>query len=350
MKKIITSIFILLCAFSSFAMHITGGEMYYEFIGMSGGNYQYLVTLKLYRNHFAPPGAAPLDDQASIAVFSNDRNTLVASYEVTREKIVNLVLNTPSPCITNPPSVWYEVGYYEVVVSVPASALGYTVAYQRCCRISGINNISGSTNVGASYTASIPGNALVIDAPVNNSAHFVGADTVIICSGNPFTYSFAAFDDDNDSLAYSFCSAYNGGSAGRPAPDPPDAPPYPFIPYASTFNSSAPLGRGVSLNRNNGLITGIAPAEGIYCVTVCVTEYRNGIAIATQRKDLQIKVADCTLAAANLKPEYVSCDGFTLDFFNLSNSPLIHTYSWDFGVNSLTNDTANIARPTFTYS
>ncbi|MCW3119532.1 MAG: Gliding motility-associated C-terminal protein [Chitinophagaceae bacterium] len=349
MKRIVLSIFILCCTLASLANHITGGEMSYTFIGMEGANYKYLVTLKLYRNHFAPAGAAPLDDAASIAVYTSD-NVLFVSFNVPRLKIVNLELTTPGACVTNPPSVWYEVGYYEQVITLPASTGGYTVAYQRCCRISGINNISGSNNVGATYTAIIPGNGSLLTGPENNSAHFVGADTVVICADNPFTYSFAASDEDADSLSYSFCSAYRGGSSGNPAPDPPDAPPYQFIPYAGLFNSNAPMGSGVNLNRTTGLITGIAPAEGIYCVTVCVTEYRNGIALATQRKDLQIKVADCTLAAASLRPEYISCDGFTLDYFNLSNSPLINSYFWDFGVPSLTNDTSNIARPSFTYS
>jgi hypothetical protein len=70
MKRIVLSIFILSCTLSSFANHITGGEMSYTYIGRSGADYQYRVTLKLYRNHFAPPGAAPLDDLAPIAVFT----------------------------------------------------------------------------------------------------------------------------------------------------------------------------------------------------------------------------------------------------------------------------------------
>ena len=35
---------------------------------------------------------------------------------------------------------------------------GYTIAYQRCCRISGIENISGnSSDDGATYSCDIPG-------------------------------------------------------------------------------------------------------------------------------------------------------------------------------------------------
>ena len=335
----------------AFANHITGGEMYYEFIGMSGADYRYHITLKLYRDCNAPQDAAQLDPTAYIAIFDNKDNSLVAGQNVNKKPTVRLNLSTPNPCITNPPAVCYEVGYYDYEVILPPSEAGYTIVYQRCCRIRGINNLAGNSNdIGATYTAVIPGTLPLAIAPENNSARFLGADTVVICEGNPFTYNFGAFDDDSDSLVYTFCSAFRGGSTGNATPVPPSSPPYASVPYRSPFGASGPLGSAVTINSTNGIITGVAPAQGIYVVTVCVTEYRNGIPIATQRKDLQMKVADCTLAAASLKPEYISCDGFTLTYFNLSNSPLITSYFWDFGVPGVTNDTANIARPTYTYT
>jgi gliding motility-associated-like protein len=204
--------------------------------------------------------------------------------------------------------------------------------------------------VGTTYTADIPGSSPLSTAPENNSARFIGQDTVIVCAGSAFTYSFAAQDDDpNDVLVYTFCDAYVGGSTVAPAPNPPAAPPYGTVPYQPPFNATSPMGSGVTINATTGLISGVAPSFGIYVVTVCVTEIRNGIAIATQRKDLQIKVGDCTVAAAKLNPQYITCDGFTMSFENLSPSPLIKSYFWDFGVTTLTNDTSDLAIPTFTY-
>jgi hypothetical protein len=46
------------------------------------------------------------------------------------------------------------------------------------------------------------------------------------------------------------------------------------------------------------------------------------VVIATQRKDLQIKAGGCDIAKAQLDPEYISCDGFTMTFSNNSNSPV----------------------------
>jgi len=348
MKRFLLAILFISFGITMQANHITGGEMYYTFISQSGNNYTYSVTLKLFRD--CNSTGAQLDPVASISIFNKSTGgTVWSNSSVSRTQIITLNLGSPDPCINNPPTVCYQVGYYSFTVTLPGSPNGYVISYQRCCRIAGINNLSGSNNVGSTYTAEIPGTNSGASAPQNSSARFVGQDTVIVCANNPFDYSFAALDDDGDSLVYTFCSAYEGGSTATPAPSPPDAPPYTSVPYSLPFNASAPMGNTVNLNSRTGLISGIAPAAGIYVVTVCATEYRNNVAIATQRKDLQIKVGDCSIAKATLEPSYITCDGFTLSFSNLANSPLINTYFWDFGVLSRTDDTANIARPTFTF-
>jgi gliding motility-associated-like protein len=347
MKKLLALIILFLAFKSSYANHITGGQMYYTYVGQSGSSYQYNVTLLLYRDSLST--GAPLDLSAPIAIFNKGTGVMVWNNSVPLAFVEVQHLSSPSPCITNPPTIIYQVGHYNFSISLPASASGYTIAFQRCCRIAGINNLSGSSTVGVTYTADIPGTNLLATAPENNSAKFIGPDTVVVCANNAFSYSFAAQDIDGDQLVYSFCQAYIGGSTGNAVPDPPESPPYSSVPYAAPFNSSSPLGSGVTLNTSTGLLKGIAPASGIYVVTVCVTEIRNGVAIATQRKDLQIKVGDCNIAKAELFPQYITCDGFTRSFQNLNSSPLINSYFWDFGVTTTTSDTSNLATPTFTY-
>src|SRR5687767_10036831 len=236
----------------TYANHITGGEMYYTFLGQSGGSYQYRVTLKLFRD--CNSTGAPLDPAAAVGIFERTTGNMIWNQSITMTQMVTLNLGSPNPCITNPPIVCYQVGYYTFDINVPANAGGYIVAYQRCCRIAGINNLAGSSNVGTTYTAEIPGTSPLATAPENNSAKFVGADTVIVCAGYGFTYSFAAVDDDGDELSYSFCDAFTGGSPGNAAPNPPAPPPYGIVPYAFPFNGSSPLGGGVTIDGNTGLI------------------------------------------------------------------------------------------------
>jgi len=344
-------LFILSCGlvFCAKANHITGGEIYYILKSQSGNNYTYTVTLKLYRDHFST--GAQLDDVAPIAIFDRLTGRMIWNSSVQRSFVEELDLGSPGPCINNPPAVFYDVGHYQFDVTLSGTPNGYIVTYQRCCRIAGINNLTSSSAVGATYVAEIPGTNALPAAPANNSAHFVGPDTVIVCQHNSFTYSFNALDPDGDSLSYSFCNAYIGGSTASPAPDPPEAPPYPSVPYAPPFSSGRPMGTGVTINPKTGLVTGIAPDAGIYVMTVCVYERRNGILIATQRKDLQIKVGDCSIAAANLPPQSVNCLNFTSGFGNSGDQSLIHSYLWSFGDPATgSNDSSSLANPAHVYS
>lgn len=347
MKKLFSAVVIFFFSITASANHITGGEMYYTVTGQSGNNFSYHVVLKLYRDCNAPPGSAELDPSAAISIFSNSTSSSVWAGNITMLRKVVLSLDSPNPCINKPPTVCYEVGYYEFDVTLPASTQGYTIAYQRCCRIAGINNLIGSNNVGATYTAQIPGTSLVADGPDNNSAQFVGEDRVIVCANNNITYDFGARDADGDSLIYSFCSAFTGGTTNAPAPNPPAAPPYSTVPYSGAYSAGSPLGPDVTINSRTGLVTGIAPAVGIYVVTVCVAEYRNGVLIATQRKDLQIKIGDCSTTKPALDPQFITCDGFNLTFSNHNNSPLIKTFEWSFGDGSAQS---TLQRPTHTYA
>lgn len=352
MKKLYILLLFSISSFFASANHITGGEIFYTLQSVSGNNYTYHVTLKLFRD--CNSTGAPLDNMAPISVYNAGTNTSVQNFTVPLGQIVTAQINSPDPCISNPPVVCYEIGYYEFNVTLPGSADGYIIAYQRCCRIAGINNLQGSSTVGATYTAQIPGTTTVTTpvAPNNNSAKFIGVDTVIVCANNNFTYNFGAVDADGDSLSYYFCTAYTS-QQNPPNPNPPAAPPYIPVPYAGFgFDASSPLGNTVSINTNTGLVSGVAPAAGIYVVTVCVNEYRNGILIATQRKDLQIKIGDCNLVDAALPTSFPICDDFTKTFQNQAPaSALVNSWNWSFGdPASGANNTSTLASPTHQFS
>ncbi len=330
MKKLVTIlVFFSVFSFAALASHITGGEMYYSFSGLSNGKHSYRVTLKLFQRCNSN---RQFPDPAIISVFDKTTNARVFDLMAAISSTDNIQISNPDPCITNPPFVCYDVAYYSFTVTVPSSRLGYVISSQVNFRIAGINNVEpGSGNIGATYTAEIPGTADAVNGPENNSAHFSGNDLVVVCAKNDFQYSFSAVDPDNDQLYYYFCDAY-ASTGGGGTPSPPDPPPFPQVPYyIPEFSGSSPLGNNVSINSASGLITGIAPSPGIYVVTVCVDEVRNGKVIARQRKDIQINVADCSIASASLLPEYLLCKNTqTITIANQSNSPLIMTTDWEF--------------------
>lgn len=356
MKRITIILFTLLSFIQQAAAeHITGGEIYYTFGGESNGTFTYNVTLKLFRN--CGNVGAPLDATASIAVYELGTNRLVQEIQQGLSSSRELRLSAPGPCISNAPEVCYQVGFYNFPVSVPASPNGYIIVYQRCCRINGINNVLASGNIGATYTAVIPGTNPVASGPTNNSAKFEGVDTVIVCAGYMFTYNFGAVDPDaSDELRYSFCTAYPGGGPSpgtgpnNTSPSPPPPPPYTGVSYNFPFNSSQPLGPNVTIDPATGIITGRAPDQGIYVVTVCVEEIRDGRVIAVQRKDLQIKASGCDIAKPQLDPDIRQCDGYSYTFTQ-PNNPLINSYYWDFGdPGSGANNTSTQQSPTHVFS
>jgi gliding motility-associated-like protein len=332
-KKLLFFFSLLLCASSLKADHITGGEMYYTLVKEVNGNITYKVTLKLFMRCNS---GRIFYNPTVVSVFNKANYSRISDIAVSLSGQEAIRLADAGPCITNPPVVCYEIGTYEFNITLPSSPDGYILSSQVNYRIAGISNLSGYNNIGAVYTCEIPGTKLLVNAPVNNSAKFISNDLVVVCANNSFSYSFEASDIDGDQLRYNFCDAYVSGTFIRiNEAEPPLSPPYSAVPYGLGFSSLSPLGNAVKIDQNNGLITGIAPAAGVYVVTVCVEEIRNGVVIATQRKDLQINITDCDVAAAVLEPEYLLCrDTKTLSVSNLSVSLLIKTQDWQFTNNN----------------
>jgi gliding motility-associated-like protein len=300
--------------------------MYYTYIGPSGSSSLYTVTLKLFMKCNS---GRQFPNPAIVSVFNKETRQRLQdiSVNITSRETLTTGANV-NPCITDPPTICYEVAYYTFSVSVPVSSEGFLLASEVNYRIRGIANINNQ-QVGATYTCELPGSGINTTHPKNGSARFTGSDLVIVCSNNYFSYSFGATDPDADEVRYSFCSAYastTNGINGAPAGQPP----YNGLSYnLPTFGENAPLGNKVAINSSTGLISGVAPAAGIYVVTVCAEEIRDNVVIAMQRKDVQINITDCSIAGARLEDDYSLCKtSRALSISNLSNSPLIRTYEW----------------------
>lgn len=332
MKKTLLITLLLTLFFSAEAKHITGGEIIYDIISSTTTTRTYRITLLLFRdeNCDASGNCAPLPGTAKIGVFDRQNNQLFGDYHIVPQTSSNIVpINVIPECITNPPALSYRVGYYSFTVTLPNNGAGYTAAYQTCCRIDGIENIGN--NVGATYTSEIPGNNQLGPTGLDNSPRFTTGIS-IVCFNKPFILDFSATDPDADQLTYHLCDAYNGGAAQNADVNySPSAPPYGSVAYTGGYNAGFPLGPNATIDGNTGIISGIAPEAGRYVVCVCVNSYKNGVFIATHKKDFIITVAPCDLAGVQLEPNYITCDGFSYTFENLISSPLNLTTYWDFG-------------------
>lgn len=336
------------------AAHIKGGFFTYQYLGPgSGTNLRYRITLTVYM--ICNPNSGQLSNPINFTIFNGASNQQVnnVSVPITTQYTLSKVYD--EPCITgNEVGCYYLIVVYDLPnIELPAIPEGYTVAYQRCCRIAGINNLTNSSAVGNTFSIRIPGSGTGQNAQINSSPQFLVNDTAVVCRGSYFQTSFAATDTDGDSLSYQFCGAYQGGDPQAPSPNPASSPPYTEVPYAAPYTGTQPLGSAVSINPTTGMISGIAPdLMGQYVICVCVNEYRNGVLINTTRKELHISVNDCNPLRAQLNPRPAFCESLDVSFSNdATGNPPNAEYLWNFGdPASGNNNTSTQAITSHTFS
>ncbi len=351
MKKFLSVFLFSMLSFSSFGNHISGGEMFYQYMGpgSSPGTKLYKITLRLFRDNLG--GGAAMPGGVYIGIFNNDNSQAIGGspFTVNITSSVSVPVTPPPACMVNPPTLDYSMGSFEFTVQLSTNANGYTAAYQTCCRIFPLENVltqnQPAQGEGSTYMCIIPGTNQL--ASGNNSSPQFITQLTRVCYKASFTFNFSAVDPDGDSLVYYYCNAYNRGNSTNSGNVNPSTPPFQSVSYINGYSGTSPLGSGSSLNPLTGIISGIAPqTSGRFVVCVCVDEYRNGVRIGTHRKDFILNVRDCEVATATLLDNYPSCDGFTVNFSNLTPSNAITTYYWDFG----DGNTSTAESPTHTYA
>ncbi|MEN9569504.1 MAG: hypothetical protein RL172_735 [Bacteroidota bacterium] len=357
MKKLVLSVLFGVLFFTGFSAHIKGGFITYKYLGTANnGNLRYRLTLTVYM--VCNPTDGQKTNPINLSIFSGNGPALFDNPSASIVNEYNLGKAYDEPCITGDQrGCYYTIVVYQLDnYELPPNADGYTITYQRCCRIANMDNLINSAEVGNTYTIKIPGTSSPIpDANKNSSPDFSVNDTAVICGGSFFSVSLAATDVDGDSLSYSLCSAYQGGSVNTPTPNPAGSPgSYTEVSYSIPYSGSSPMGSQVKINSKTGLLSGIAPLisfTGEFVVTVCVSEYRGGRLLGESRKELHIRVRDCVPLKALLDPKPVTCDGFNVTFTNAIDNPSGTLYEWNFGDTiSGTANTSTLATPSHTYT
>lgn len=359
MKRYLLTILLFLCCLSASSRHIKGGFFNYQYLGPGVSDQtalRYNITLTVYMDCNATGGQ--IDNNVFFTIFNGNTSSQYKNINVQKSASSpsRLSKGFDDPCISGDQAIcYYIIVVYETTVELPVSADGYTISYQRCCRIENMDNIVSSGTIGNTYTIKIPGtSSLVPDANKNNSPTFPINDTAVICENSFFRYPFSATDIDGDTLRYSFCTSYAGANQTDPGPPVATPPPYSSVPYFSSYSGSTPMGPSVTINAETGLISGTAPPiynTGEYALTVCVSEFRKGVLIGTTRKELHIRVRDCSVTSAFLNPIPTSCDGFNVSFKNDAVNPSGIEYMWQFGdASSGILDTSTLATPIHVYA
>jgi len=358
MKKFLVTILLSFSLITTFAAHIKGGFLNYKYLGpgiVNPGFLRYKITLTVYMA--CNPSSGQLTDPINLTIFNGNGTTQIANPSLSITSKYDLGKIADDPCITgNQAGCYYTIVIYELNnYELPVTTDGYTISYQRCCRIANMDNVQSSGQVGNTYTIKIPGTSSpVSNANRNSSPDFAINDTAVVCGGSYFTYPLQAIDPDGDSLTYSLCAAFEGGSVSDPSPFPAETPPYSNVNYDVAYSGSQPMGNNVKIDSKTGLLSGVSPFiafSGEYVITVCVAEYRNGVFFAESRKELHIRVRDCVPIKARLDPKPVTCDGFSVNFSNAETLPSGTTYIWNFGDTGAGIDNiSTLPTPSHTYT
>jgi gliding motility-associated-like protein len=365
MKKIFLIILCFMAIYSAKCSHIVGGELFYD----CTGNNVYSVTLKLYRDCNCQ-NCAQYGNPEYVSIFDGAGN-LYTQLALPLPPVDTLQATYSSSC-QQPSTSCIEEADYNGTVMLPGNATGYTIVYQRCCRTNAVLNLA--TGQGATFTCEVPPGSL---ASCNNSARFNGLPPLNICLNSPLSIDCSATDPDGDSLVYSLCDPYSGASATCPDPSPngtagtgcstvPTPPPYTsalyLSPYsAANFTNSPSTASDLAIDPVYGLLTGTPNNIGIYDITICVSEYRNGQLLNVLRRDFMITVAQCDIPIASVPIVSINhgvgvytidCKSLTVNFINTSTNPnqTPLSYAWNFGVPGSTTDTSSLSSPSFTYA
>ncbi len=348
MPKFIRYIIVLLFfQTTGHASHIIGGEMYYTYLG----NNQYQVYIALYRD--CASTGAQYDDPLSLGIFDGGNN-LVAEISIPFPGSTILPVIFDNPCVTAPSGICAERAIYTTVITLPPSAAGYTLSYQRCCRGPNVTNLNNPDDTGLTLETHITGTNS--NALVNSTPRFTNYPPLVICNNENLYFDHSATDLDGDLLTYELVTPNAGANSINPQPSPPPAPGYADVSWAGGYNAAAPLGPGstTTINPVTGELFVDASALGLYVVGIRVNEYRNGVLIASTTRDFLFRVVNCIIQLqANVTPQeqtpgFVSyCDGLTFTFENQSFGGQF--YEWDFGVAGTNTDVSTAFEPTFTF-
>src|SRR5579859_2003141 len=130
----------------AFASHVKGGYIQYKYngAGSSSGTSNYTITVTVF---FSCTVQGP---RASVylGVFNASTDALVASKSISTTTSTTVTKQYFSPCMSDPPSICYEIYTYVYSLDLPDISAGYILAVQDAYRTASIVNISNSSSDG----------------------------------------------------------------------------------------------------------------------------------------------------------------------------------------------------------
>lgn len=282
------------------ATHLIGGNIQYRCLG--GNDYE--INLHLYSdcNAIAVPNSLTINvNSASCAsAFSFPVNKL-STVDVTP-----VCGAQPSSCDGGSGTFGYHLHHFIDTITMPTNCPDWLFSFSTCCRyaVTNLQNASSSSI----YFETLLDNSTV---SCNSAPIFQSPLRLLRCVNQPFRFSFAAYDEDGDSLSYSLANPLS--AAGAP------------LSYNTGYSPTYPLSDINSLigfDSQTGQMTFIPDIVQNGYYDVIVEEYRNGVKIGEMRLGAGLAVVSCAANSPVILEEVIQVEpngqtmslGTTTDF------------------------------------
>ncbi|MFN0187943.1 MAG: T9SS type A sorting domain-containing protein [Bacteroidia bacterium] len=304
-KKILIGLFLAILPFSSIASHLMGGEITWK----CNGNGQFVFQIKLYRdcNGIPGPPSVTLNTNAPVGFIPC---SLVSQNDLSPQGVGCPTCLNPLGLSSAVEEDIYESGPIFLVGIPPLT--GWYFYYNDCCRNGAITNLSSSSSGDFTLRAYMFPISGQNNSPCfDSSPYFAEPPTFGICTRDSVNLSFAAFDQDMDSLVFAFAPALENIFPGN------------NVPYASGYSFGAPLPKTqhnplnvpAILNTSSGQLSMTSYTPGYFVVVMEVTSYRCGAIISKIYREFQLSIlSNCILSTTPTTTYNTAPDIITLPY------------------------------------
>ena len=265
MKKLITTLLVVLLSLSTFASHLMGGQI----VATNLGGYEYEIKLTAYRDTMGIP-------MATSAMFEINMDSAGVMIPI---NLLTVPADSMSGGLVMGVSAAYgvEVYTYTDTITLPGDGY-YTISWNDCCRNHAIINMANAGGENFALSTSFTVDSL---SP-NSSPSYLSLPVAYLPSDTLWQYNPLPFDPDGDSLVWSLAVPLddNGIVSG-----------YQFLDDTTLYsNPSNPF----ALDSITGELSWDAKMQGNFVAAFLIEEYRNGVKIGEMRRDMQYIVVNDT--------------------------------------------------------
>lgn len=266
MKKLTTTIFCLLSTLLSYASHLNGGELRYEYVG---GN-----TYRVYLDIYSDCGGIGSPSSETVMVSGPSSYTATLTLPKTSTDTVQPYCpGTITRCVNVTSSIpGYFRCHYSTLITLPTTPTGtYTFAYTASAR-----NTATNTTGGNLYLEATLNNAL----GTNNTAWIPNVPAMYLANNVLTAVPLHGVDAEGDSLVYTLIAPKTSATTN--------------CTYNSGYSVTNPFGTSGVCNFSGMMLNVKGVTLGNFSLSFIVSEYRGGTLVGKMHRDFVFAVLPST--------------------------------------------------------